>query len=310
LRVLFAGTPAAAVPTLKALIASHHEVVGVVSQPDRGQGRGRKVLPTPVAEIARAHGLDLHQPERINLETEMIRSLAPDVAVVVAYGALLNDSLLEIPPHGWVNLHFSLLPAYRGAAPVQHAIWRGEQISGATTFRLDSGMDTGPILGQVTESVKATDTSGDLLARLSVSGAALVMATLDHLESGDSKAIPQSHEGISYAPKIDRMMARIDWSQSALLIDRQVRAMSPEPGAWTMLKDHNVSIETVEPLDPSAAIATDIDLAPGVVLALKSAVLVGTGRGLLQLRQVRPSGKASMPAEDWARGIRGDAVFH
>jgi methionyl-tRNA formyltransferase len=310
LRVLFAGTPAAAVPTLKALIETHHEIVGVISQPDRGQGRGRKVLPTPVADVAREHGLALYQPEQVNVETDLIRSLAPDVAVVVAYGAILKESILEIPPLGWVNLHFSLLPAYRGAAPVQHAILRGEQITGATTFRLDSGMDTGPILGQITESVASRDTTGDLLSRLSVSGASLVMATLNHLESGEAKAVPQSNDGVSYAPKIDRSMARIDWSQSALLIDRHVRAMSPEPGAWTMLNDLNVSIEKVDPVDPGGVGSpTGVDLAPGVVLASKSSVLVGTGRGLLYLKTVRPSGKASMPAEDWARGIRGDAVF-
>jgi methionyl-tRNA formyltransferase len=308
LRVLFAGTPAPALSTLSALIASHHEIVGVFSQPDRAQGRGQKVRSTPVADLARSSGLPLFQPEQINEEQALIASLSADVAVVVAYGALLKQSLLEIPQHGWINLHFSLLPAYRGAAPVHHALLHGEELTGATTFQLDAGMDTGPILGQITERTTPRDTTGELLARLSISGSGLMLATLDLIERGEAKPVAQPAEGVSYAPKIDRTMARIDWGQSALLIERQVRAMSPEPGAWTMLSEVAISIESAIPWTPSDSHPSP-ELAPGEVLATKSQVVVGTGRGLLQLQLVRPSGRASMRAEDWARGVRDAVVF-
>jgi methionyl-tRNA formyltransferase len=304
MRLIFAGTPAAAVPTLAALRQSPHEVVGVFSQPDRPRGRGRELAPTPVAAFAREHDLALFQPERINSEVELLRSLAPDVAVVVAYGALIKTEALAVPRDGWINLHFSLLPSYRGAAPVQHALLHGDPITGATTFLLDEGMDTGPILGRMTEAVRPEDTTGALLDRLAEGGARLVLATLGSIDSGQAVPIAQEGDGVSYAPKISREQARVDWGRSARLVDRHVRAMTPEPGAWTLLDGEVVVIERAHLTEHS-----DPDLLPGVVEVRDGRPLVGCGDGALELRQVRPAGKRSMPAADWLRGRRSAVHF-
>lgn len=303
MRLIFAGTPEAAIPTLAALVESRHEIVGVFSQPDRPQGRGRAVLATPVAKFAREHDLPLHQPIRINAEAPLIADLAPDAAVVVAYGALIKPELLQIPRIGWINLHFSLLPAFRGAAPVQHALLAGETITGATTFLLDEGMDTGPVLGHVTEAIRPEDTTGSLLERLSVSGAQLLVATLRALEDGTATAVPQAGEGASTAPKLNRAQARIEWNRSGRLLDRHIRAMTPEPGAWTLFHDMSVIIEQAVFSD------SDLSLDSGVLAVAAGRVLVGTADAPLELLRVRPAGKRSMLAADWVRGIRGEIVF-
>jgi methionyl-tRNA formyltransferase len=299
-RVVFAGTPAVAVPSLDALLASRHEVVAVLTRPDAPAGRGRSVAASPVAERAQAAGIEVLRPstprDRGFLET--LRALAPDCCPVVAYGALVPSEALEIPPHGWVNLHFSLLPAWRGAAPVQHAILHGDDVTGATTFRLEEGMDTGPVFGTMTEAVRPTDTSGDLLQRLATAGAALLVATLDAIEDGAVTAEPQPDDGVSMAPKLSPAQARIDWTVPALRVDRQVRACTPAPGAWTELRGERLGLGPVR-------LAEQASLGPGQVRVEKARVLVGTGDGrAVELGDVRPAGKRMMPAADWARGIR------
>jgi methionyl-tRNA formyltransferase len=300
LRLLFAGTPAPAVPSLEALLASGHEVVAVLTRPDARSGRGRKVSRSPVAERADAAGLPVLQPRspRDPEFLEQLVELAVDCAPVVAYGALVPQAALDLPAHGWVNLHFSLLPAWRGAAPVQHAIMAGDEITGASTFRLEAGLDTGPVFGTVTEAIGPRDTAGDLLGRLSVSGAGLLVATLDGIAAGTVVAEPQPAEGVSLAPRIEPADARVNWDLPAHVVDRWVRGVTPAPGAWTTWRRDRLRLGPVEPVPDSP------DLAPGEVATIPGGVLVGTGRGAVRLGQVQPAGKRMVPAADWARGAR------
>lgn len=299
LRVVFAGTPQVAVPALEALLASRHEVVGVVTRPDARAGRGRRQARSPVREVAEANDLPVLTPTRPS-EPEFrdhLRGLAPDVCPVVAYGALVPPSVLEVPRLGWVNLHFSLLPAWRGAAPVQHAILHGDEVTGATTFLLDHGMDTGAVLGTMTEQVRATDTSGDLLTRLADAGSGLLVATLDAMADGAMTPVSQSSDGVSLAPKLTTNDGEIDWGQPAFAIDRRIRACTPAPGAWTTHRGTRLKLQPVGRADSS-------ELAPGAVRAGRREVLVGTGAGDVRLGQVQPQGKKAMAAADWARGTR------
>ncbi|GAB3193126.1 methionyl-tRNA formyltransferase [Geodermatophilus arenarius] len=300
LRLLFAGTPEAAVPSLDALLASDHEVVAVLTRPDARSGRGRKVSRSPVAERADAAGLPVLQP-RSPREPEFLGQLADlavDCAPVVAYGALVPPAALELPAHGWVNLHFSLLPAWRGAAPVQHAVMAGDEVTGACTFRLEQGLDTGPVFGVVTEPIGPRDTAGDLLGRLAVSGARLLVATLDGIAAGTLVPRPQPAEGVSLAPRIETADARVDWELPAHVVDRRVRGVTPVPGAWTTWRGDRLRLGPVEPLPSAPA------LAPGEVSAGPGGVVVGTGRGSVRLGEVQPAGKRVLPAADWARGAR------
>ncbi|HEY6278270.1 MAG TPA: methionyl-tRNA formyltransferase, partial [Streptosporangiaceae bacterium] len=237
MRLVFAGTPAAAVPSLDALLASRHEVAAVITRPDAPAGRGRRIGPSPVAKRAAGAGLEVLKPPTPRDEAFLgrLRALAPDCCPVTAYGALIPRAALEIPPHGWVNLHFSLLPAWRGAAPVPHAIAHGDDITGATTFRLVAELDAGPVYGVVTAPIGDTDTAGDLLARLARSGAGLLVATLDGIEAGQVQARPQPADGVSYAPKLTAEDARVRWHAPAYVVGRQIRACTPAPGAWTLL---------------------------------------------------------------------------
>ena len=237
MRLVFAGTPEAAVPSLAALMDSGHEIAAVVTRPDAPAGRGRRVAPSPVAQHAASAGIEVLRPARPRDPDflDRLRQIAPDCCAVTAYGALIPQAALDIPAHGWVNLHFSLLPAWRGAAPVQHAIMHGDDITGATTFRLVAELDAGPVFGMVTEPIQPADTAGDLLARLAQSGAALLVATMDGIESGQLTARPQPPDGVSLAPKITPERARVDWAQPAMAIDRVIRACTPQPGAWTDL---------------------------------------------------------------------------
>ncbi|MGY1787347.1 methionyl-tRNA formyltransferase [Geodermatophilus sp. SYSU D00698] len=300
LRLLFAGTPEAAVPSLDALLASDHEVVAVLTRPDARSGRGRKVSRSPVAERADAAGLPVLQP-RSPREPEFLgqlAGLAVDCAPVVAYGALVPPAALELPAHGWVNLHFSLLPAWRGAAPVQHAVMAGDEVTGACTFRLEQGLDTGPVFGVVTEPIGPRDTAGDLLGRLAVSGARLLVATLDGIAAGTLVPRPQPAEGVSLAPRLETADARVDWELPAHVVDRRVRGLTPVPGAWTTWRGDRLRLGPVEPLPSAPA------LAPGEVSAGPGGVVVGTGRGSVRLGEVQPAGKRVLPAADWARGAR------
>ncbi|MGW5684627.1 methionyl-tRNA formyltransferase [Nonomuraea sp. NPDC003754] len=305
MRLVFAGTPETALPSLRALIDSpRHEVVAVVTRPDAPAGRGRALHPSPVAELAAAEGIEVLRPAKAGDPEflDQLRELAPDCCPVVAYGALLPQAALDIPRHGWINLHFSLLPAWRGAAPVQHAVLHGDEITGAATFQIVKELDAGPVYGVVTEEVKATDTSGELLARLAVSGAGLLAATLDGVEDGTLEARPQPLDGVSIAPKISVDDARIDWNASAMRVDRLVRACTPNPGAWTTFRDQRVKIGPVRPA------ASADRLAPGELVVGKNTVLVGTGTHPVELGEVQPQGKRLMTAGEWARGVRATAA--
>lgn len=300
MRLVFAGTPEVALPSLRALLGSRHEVVAVVTRPDARSGRGRELHASPVGALGAEHGLEVLKPERPGDPAflERLRDIAPDCCPVVAYGALIPRAALGIPRHGWVNLHFSLLPAWRGAAPVQHAVWHGDDITGATTFLLEEGLDTGPVLGVVTEAIRPTDTSGDLLERLSVVGAGLLVATMDALADGIMAAARQPADGVSIAPKITVEDAEVDWSQPAIRVDRQIRACTPTPGAWTTLAGERLR------LGPVAMLADDTSLAPGELGVDKVRVRVGTATHAVLLGDVQAPGKRPMAAADWARGAR------
>lgn len=308
MRLVFAGTPAVAVTALRALLASRHTVAAVVTRPDAPAGRGRNVEPSPVAVHAREHGLEVLTPARPREPQflDRLRQIAPDCCPVTAYGALLPREALDIPRLGWVNLHFSLLPAWRGAAPVQHALLHGDDITGATTFRIVAELDAGPWFGQLTEPIRPTDTSGDLLGRLAEAGAALLVATLDGIEDGTIRAEPQPAEGVSLAPKLTPADARVDWKLPAHLIDRAIRACTPDPGAWTEFDTARIRIF---PVTIPAASAVLPDLAPGELHARRGAVHAGTGSRPVLLGDVQPPGKRRMPAADWARGLREAGGF-
>ncbi|CAM3233154.1 methionyl-tRNA formyltransferase [Nocardioides dubius] len=300
MRVVFAGTPEVALPALQAIADSGHELVGVVTRPDAPAGRGRKLVASPVAQAAEALGVPVLKPEhpRDPDFQAALRELAPDCCPVVAYGALLPQSALDIPEHGWVNLHFSLLPAWRGAAPVQHSIWAGDEFTGATTFRIVKELDAGPTFGVMTERIKATDTAGDLLGRLADGGAQLLVATLDGIADGSLVARDQPSDGISFAPKILVDDARIDWTGPAVAVDRQIRACSPFPGAWSTLDGERIKI------GPLTVDADEEALAPGELRISKKAVHVGTGTVTVRLGEVKAFGKKQMNAADWARGAQ------
>jgi methionyl-tRNA formyltransferase len=298
-RLVYAGTPSIALPSLEALLASRHEVVAVLTRPDAPAGRGRTLVASPVKERALAAGLEVLTPAKPSEPdfVDRLRELAPDCCPVVAYGALLPPAVLAVPAHGWVNLHFSLLPAWRGAAPVQRAVLAGDDYTGATTFQLEQGMDTGPVYGVLTERVLSTDTSGDLLGRLAEAGADLLVRTLDGIEDGSLVPVPQSSDGVSLAPKLSTDDVRVDWSAPAGRVDRLVRAATPAPGAWTTWRDRRLKLG---PVRLSAA----EPLAPGEVKVDGKNVLVGTGGRPVALGSVRPEGKGEMAAGDWARGVR------
>ncbi|HET9657897.1 MAG TPA: methionyl-tRNA formyltransferase [Kineosporiaceae bacterium] len=335
MRVVFAGTPDVAVPSLEAVAASRHEVVAVLTRPDAPAGRGRRVTPSPVAAWAAAHGVRVLQPARPSGPDFLaeLAELAPDCVPVVAYGALVPRPALDIPARGWVNLHFSLLPAWRGAAPVQRAVMAGDEVTGATTFGLVEELDAGPVYGVLTETVRPRDTAGDLLTRLSVAGAPLLVATLDGIEDGSLRPQPQPADGVSLAPKVTVEEAQVDWSRPALAVDRRIRGCAPAPGAWTVLRGDRIKLGPVTPLDGAATAritptggpatptggpvtapggpatgpagaASPADLRPGELLVRRGEVLAGTGTGPVLLGQVQPPGKRPMPAADWARGAR------
>ncbi len=308
MRLIFAGTPSPAVVALEALLASHHEIVAIVTRPDAPAGRGRTLVPSPVSELAKSHGIEVltptspSDPDFISRFTEF----APDCAPIVAFGGLIPPALLDVPKFGWINLHFSLLPRWRGAAPVQHAIWNGDDVTGATTFVLEQGLDTGPILGQVIEEIAPVDTSGALLDRLSVVGAQLLVDTLNSLENGTAKAIEQSGAGVTTAPKITVAEAKIHWSANAESIDRQIRACTPHPGAWTSWGDQRIKIG---PVSISAQLVEMSLGAPGSAALIDHHVVVATGGFPVQLGLVQPPGKKLMPAVDWWRGLRSEDVI-
>lgn len=303
MRIVFAGTPEPALPSLRRLIESpRHDVIAVLTRPDAASGRRAKPTPSPVARLALEHDIPVLRPQRPNSDEFIaeLSELAPDCCAVVAYGALLSERLLAVPRHGWVNLHFSLLPAWRGAAPVQAAIAAGDTVTGATTFQIEPALDSGPIYGVVTETIRPTDTAGDLLDRLAVSGAALLETTLDGIADGSLKPVAQPSDGVSVAPKITVEQSRVRWDLPAHVVERRIRAVTPSPGAWTMIGDLRVKlgpVSIVEAADP---------LPPGAIRVERDGVRIGTGSQPVRLGTIQPPGKKPMNASDWARGARLD----
>ena len=297
MRVLFAGTPAVAVPSLDALIEAGFDVVAVLTRPDAPVGRKRVLTPSPVAQRAAELGIDVIHAARVDAEAIAgISAVRPDVAAIVAYGGLVPPAALGIPRHGWVNLHFSLLPAWRGAAPVQRSVMAGDDVTGAVTFQLEEGLDTGPVFGTLTEAVRPQDTAGDVLERLSHSGAVLLAQTLSAIAAGKASPQPQAGE-VSLAPKLTLEDGHLNWAHPALAISRQARGVTPEPGAWTLLDGQRVKVEPVR-LRPDVS-----GLAPGSVAMQGKTVLVGTGSHAVELTRLQPAGKKMMAAADWARGV-------
>lgn len=297
MRLVFAGTPEAAVPSLEALVASRHDVVGVITRPDAPAGRGRTLTASPVALAAQAHGIEVLKPARPSDPAFMarLRELEPGCVPIVAYGALIRREALDIPEYGWVNLHFSVLPAWRGAAPVQRAIMAGDEVTGATVFSLVEELDAGPTLGTITELIRDDDTAETLLVRLAKYGSALLVDAVSHIEDGDISAIPQPEDNVSYAPKLTTEDGRIDWDRPAFAINRHIRGCTPAPGAWTTFDDQRLKVGPLR-------IAVDRTLAPGRLGVAKREIRVGTTTTDVILADVQPVGKKLMPAADWARG--------
>jgi methionyl-tRNA formyltransferase len=299
MRLVFAGTPEVAVPALDAIAASAHDLVAVVTRPDAPSGRGRQLVRSPVGRWADERGVEVLTPQRPREPgfQDRLKAIAPDCVPVVAYGALVPPSALDIPAKGWINLHFSLLPAWRGAAPVQHAVLHGDEVTGAAVFQLEEGLDTGPVYGTLTEEIRATDTSGDLLERLALSGAKLLVDVLDGIAANSLESVPQANEGISLAPKLTADDARVRWGDPAFAVDRRVRACTPAPGPWTTLRGERVKLGPVRPVRTEG-------LPPGEISVDKDTVLVGTATTPVALGEVRPAGKKAMAAAAWLRGLR------
>lgn len=305
MRLVFAGTPLVAADTLGHLLDhGRHDVVAVLTRPDAPKGRSSRPVPSPVAELALARGIEVLRPLRAGDPSlaERLAELAPDCCPVVAYGGLIPTSLLALPPRGWVNVHFSLLPRWRGAAPVQHAILAGDEVTGVTVFEIVEELDAGPVLATAEHRLGEQETTGEALAALQPLGAALLTRTLDDLEAGVITPRPQPPDGVTLAPKLTVPGARIDWTRPAVQLARQVRADNPSPMAWTELDGERFRVLV-------AAASDAAGLAPGEVRAGKREVLVGTGDGSLELRQVQPAGKRPVSADAWGRGLRGPVRF-
>jgi methionyl-tRNA formyltransferase len=304
MRVLFWGTPAFAIPALRALGEEGHDVAGVVTQPDRPAGRGRELRPSPVKEEALEEGIPVLQPERPQGEAFLaeLRALQPEISVVVAYGQILRPEVLDLPRHGSVNIHASLLPELRGAAPIHWAIIRGHDETGVSIMRMEAGLDSGPVLLRVPEPIRADQTTSELAMQLAELGAEALIAALMLLEAGEIAPVPQEHDKATYAPKITREVARLDWSRSALELNRWIRGLDDTPGAWTTI-DGGDRLKLFRPR------VEQHSGPPGEVLALDEevGVLVAAGEGAVRVREVQPAGGRRMEAAEWIRG-RGVAV--
>lgn len=300
MRIVFFGTPRFAVPSLRALLEEGFDVAAVVTQPDRAQGRSRStLLPPPVKVVAEEAGLKVLQPERPTDEgfVQALRSMAPDLGVVVAYGHILRRALLDIPPHGLINVHASLLPKLRGAAPVEHAVLQGLSETGVSIIHLDEGMDTGPVLHRIAIPIAPDETAGELGERLAELGAQALIEALAMMAAGQATPEPQHDADATYAPKITRQLARIDWTRPAQDVARQVRAFDPKPGAWTTLGGREVKLFGPRPADEWVE-----GNEPGRVVVTDPALVVETGAGALQFLDVQPAGKPRMAAMDWVHG--------
>lgn len=297
MKILYAGTPSVAVPPLAHLAERPGtEVVAVLTRTDAPVGRKKVLTPSPVAQEAQERGLPVLKANRIDAElTERIRGLGADVAAVVAYGALVPRAALDAVPHGWINLHFSLLPQWRGAAPVQRALMAGDTVVGASTFLLEAGLDTGPVIGTMTDELRPEDTAGTVLERLSRTAAPLLADSLRAVVEGTARPTAQQGE-VSLAPKLTAEDGRVRWTDPAVAVVHRVRGVTPEPGAWTQLDGRRFKLERV------VARPDERELAPGECVLRGDAVLVGTGSYAVQLTTVQPAGKKTMDAAAWARG--------
>lgn len=297
MRIVFFGTPAFAVPSLEALLDERAQVVGVVTQPDRPQGRSRTTLVAPpVKRVAERHGLPVIQPDKPagDLFLQQLRHWHPDLGIVVAYGHLLRPPVLELPPRGMINVHASLLPALRGAAPIQHALLRGDRATGVTIMQMDRGMDSGDILHQTELAIEADETAGSLETRLAALGAEALLEALALMQMGRLPRRGQDHAAASFAPKIDRAVRRVDWNEPAARIAQRIRAFDPEPGAWT-------TFDGVEAKLFGARVADGHGL-PGSVLAAAPVLRVAAGTGAVEIADVQPAGGTRMASADWTRG--------
>ena len=301
MRIAFAGTPDAAVPTLQALINSPHEIAFVITRPDAPKGRGQELTPSPVAKLAASNGLPIVKTSDLSQVAHQVADL--DAVVVVAFGGLVPKNLLDVPKFGWINVHFSLLPHWRGAAPVQHAIMAGDDVTGITTFRIEEALDSGPVLAYITTSIGNNETAGQLLDRLSIEGAQLALATLQGLANNSIHPLAQPLDGVSYAPKITTAVARINWQEPALVIARKIRAMTPSPGAWTMSGQDRFKLTPVK-LVPEVT-----HLTAGQLAFVDGQVYVGTGSHAVELDQIQLPGKTFTAANNWARNLKSDLVF-
>ncbi|WP_308796606.1 methionyl-tRNA formyltransferase [Agromyces silvae] len=310
LRIVFAGTPAPAVPTLRRLAAGPHEVVGVVTRPPAPLGRKRVLTPSAVHAAAEELGLPVIEAARLDeTATERIGALEPDLGVIVAYGGLVREPLLSRPAHGWINLHFSLLPAWRGAAPVQHALIAGDRVTGASVFHLVPELDAGDVYGEFRREVAPHETAGHLLAALAEDGAGLVADVTDRIADGSARAVPQQGEP-SFAPKLAIEDARLDWTRSTAEVDARFRGVTPEPGAFTELDAMRLKILEARPAEQAvAAIDTAPTRTPGRISTVGRRVLVGTADGAMELLRVQPAGRNVMDAADWWRGMSADEVI-
>jgi methionyl-tRNA formyltransferase len=302
MRIVFFGTPEFAVPSLRALLRERYGVVGVVTQPDKPHGRSRSTLVAPPVKLeAERHGLPVLQPARPtgDLFLASLRRLEPDLGVVVAYGHLLRPAVLTLPALGMINVHASLLPRWRGAAPIQHAILAGDPETGVSIMQMEEGLDSGPVLHRITTPIGSDETAGDLAARLAELGATALVDALALLAGGFARPEPQDETQVTLAPKIDRESARLDWTRDAAALARQVRAFDPAPGAWTM--------HAGAPLKLFGALTADQHGEAGVVLAADDRLLVACGGGALAVHEVQPAGKTRLSVAAWVRG-RGVAV--
>lgn len=302
MRIVFAGSPAAAVPSLTALAHSAHTIAAVITREDSPQGRKGVLTPTAVATAAEELGLPVIRANRLtDAVTAEVSALKVDLGVIVAYGGLVREPLLSTPRLGWINLHFSLLPRWRGAAPVQHAIIAGDDHTGATVFQLVPELDAGDIFGQLSEPIGRMQSAGSLLQHLSEVGAPLVVNVVDSLEDGSARAVPQEGD-VTLAPKLSLEDGRIDWTRDALEVHNRVRGVTPEPGAFTMLGEDRLKVI-------ATAIAHDeASLPPGRIELRGKAVLVGTSTEPIELVTVHPAGRKAMDAAAWWRGRPADAI--
>ncbi len=300
MRVVFMGTPDFAVGTLKAIIEAGHEVVGVVTQPDKPKGRGKTMQYTPVKEVALAHEIPVFQPVKVKEESavEKIRAWKPDVMVVVAFGQILSKELLDLPKYGCINVHASLLPKYRGSAPIQWTIIDGEPESGVTTMQMDEGVDTGDMLEQVVVPLSADETGGSLFGKLAQEGAKLLVHTLEQVEAGSLQPVKQEHTKATHAKMLDKQLGNIDFSKPAVEIERLIRGLNPWPSAYTKLQGKTLKIWK------AAVVESESKGACGTIVSVtKHDLFVQTGEGLLQLQEVQLEGKKRMDIDAFLRGI-------